>query len=116
LFNTQKNHNVTNQIHSDGEVIVITAGATIASGEVVKVGDLIGVAVVGGASGDSVALNLEGVYEVPKKSADAIAQGVACYWDDSNKQITTTASSHTFAGYAFAAAGSGVTTIQLLLK
>jgi predicted RecA/RadA family phage recombinase len=45
-----------------------------------------------------------------------VTQGAALYWDNTNSRLTTTASGNTYAGYAFAAAGNGVTTVNIKLN
>lgn len=102
-----------NQIQR-GEVITIVAAADIVSGDLVKVGDLIGVAGISALTGHECEVALKGVYEVPK-AAGAISQGVKVYYDAAAKNITTTATSNTLAGYAFVAALNGDTVMQLLL-
>jgi predicted RecA/RadA family phage recombinase len=99
-----------------GEVInyTVPADTTIASGALVIVGDLPGVAVSSGVTGDVIAVSLEGVYELPKASG-AINQGVKVYWSAANSNVTTTATSNTLIGYAFEAAASGDTTAMVRL-
>ena len=97
-----------------GEVITITAGADITGGSMVVVGSLVGIAVRDIANGANGEVSLEGVYEVGKE-ADDIAIGAKLYYKSSTGTVTTTATSNTFAGYAFAAAGTAATTVQLKL-
>lgn len=99
----------------EGEVITITAGATITSGSGVLVGAMVGVAVKDAVSGDSLAVRLKGVFELPKTSGDNIAVGAAVYWNNTAKEITSTSAGNTAAGYAMAAAGAGVTKISVKL-
>jgi predicted RecA/RadA family phage recombinase len=99
----------------NGEVITITAGAAITSGDPVLIGSLVGIAQTSVASGESLACKLEGVFTCKKKSTDTPAQGDKLYWDNTNKEFTTTASGNTLAGNAWAAAASGVTTVQIRL-
>ena len=47
---------------------------------------------------------------------ETVAAGALLYWDNTNKRLTTTASGNTLAGFAVAAAGSGVTTVQIRLN
>lgn len=97
-----------------GDVMPVTLSGTVMSGSGLKVGSLIGVALNSGVSGETIQVQLEGVFELPKASG-AISQGAALYWDDSAKNLTTTSSSNTPAGHAFAGAASGATTVQILL-
>lgn len=98
----------------EGKTMTITAGATIASGAGVLVGSVFGVAVSSAVSGDKLPLALEGVYNLPKATG-AISQGAKVYWDDTNKNVTTTASGNTLIGYAWDAQLSGDTTVNVLL-
>ena len=59
-------------------------------------------------------VSLEGVYEVVKE-ADDIAIGVKLYYKAATGTVTTTATSNTSAGYAFAAAGTSATVVLLKL-
>jgi len=98
----------------EGEVITVTAGANIAGGSMVKVGDMIGIAVTDIANGAKGEVKFEGVYEVGKE-ADDIAIGVKLYYKAATGTVTTTATGNTFAGYAFAAAGTSATVVLLKL-
>ena len=99
-----------------GNTITITAGATITSGQGVLVGTVLGVAVESVASGDPVAVQLEGVFTLPILGTDAPAVGAKLYWDAGNSRLTTTVGSNTEAGIAFAAKASGPTTVRIKLK
>lgn len=91
---------------------------TVASGEIVVVGDMAGVAVTGGKTGDTIALAVEGVYELPKGSG-ALAQGKKAYVnvaEDTGKTIVGTASGNTFIGYVWAAAAAGDATVAVKLS
>jgi predicted RecA/RadA family phage recombinase len=57
-----------------------------------------------------------GVYEVKKKTTDVITQGEALYWDATEGELTETATSNTFAGYAWEAAGNTATTVLVKLN
>ena len=57
-----------------GNVIDYTAGATIASGDVVVIGNIIGVALGDIANGATGSVATRGVFTVPKVSAAVIAQ------------------------------------------
>ena len=69
----------------NGQTMTYTNGdsATIESGGVVLVGNLIGIAkgkIIANATG---VLSMEGVFELPKASAAVIAQGALVQWDKS---------------------------------
>lgn len=100
-----------------GDVLEYTvpAGATVKSGDVVVVGALAGVAVKDGAEGETIALNLTGVFELPKV-AGALAQGVVVYWNATNKQVTSTATDNTKLGNVFVAAVNGDAIVRVRLS
>lgn len=93
----------------------VVAGGTVASGDVVKTGSVVGVAINGGGSGDTISVAVCGVYSVKKKTTDVVAQGTALYWDAGNSEMTVTSTSNTLAGYAWEAAGNGVTSVNIRL-
>ena len=96
-----------------GKTIETVAGGAIASGAIVVVGATAGVSSGAYATGDTVVVNLEGVYKLPKVASGAIAQGAKCY--HTSGEITGTASTNVFVGYAHTAAADGATTINVLL-
>lgn len=72
----------TNYVQKGG-VIDYTAGATISAGDVLVVGEQIGIALVDMVSGDVGSVAIEGVFTVAKVSAAVIAQGESVIWDTS---------------------------------
>lgn len=100
-----------------GKVIQHVLTVAVASGGVVKIGNLLGVAVTSGEIGDTIAVNLEGVYELPKLTTDVVAIGVPLYWDADPGECTLTANSgaNELIGYAWEAAGNGVTEVKVVL-
>lgn len=98
---------------STGSVIPYTASSAVSSGQVVLIGTKVGVAIADIASGATGSVQMTGEFLVTKLSTDVVAQGVALYWDNTNKRLTTTASGNTYAGYATQAAGNGVATVQI---
>src|SRR5688572_27921745 len=109
---------------AEGKTITVTFGATVLPGEALSIGnDMVGVAVVGGASGETGALDLCGVFALDKVSADTIAQGDKVYYDHVNKKITDAANdggsplvTFNWAGWAMETAGNGVTSIDVKLR
>lgn len=89
-----------------GDVITITAGATITSGQLVIAGSLFGVAQKSVASGEQVAVKIGGVFEFAKVSAQAWTVGALIYWDATAGNMTTTSTSNTLVGVAAAAAAN----------
>lgn len=111
---------------SDGCTIKYTvAGSAVASGDLVVLEDTVGVAVTDGAVGDTIALDVEGVFEVPKitGAGTAFAQGQAVYYEPSEEKVTpdeddgeVVPTAFVLVGYAWAAAGTAATTVQVRLK
>lgn len=91
-------------------------GSTITTGTVLVIGSRIGVALVDIPDTEAGAVQVQEVFELAKKSADVIGQGVPVYWDDTAKEITLTSTANTLAGYAFAAAGAAVVTVLVHLN
>ena len=93
----------------DGKTIRIVAGAAITSGEVVAVGDLVGVAINDCANTEECVLHLEGVYAVTKKAAVAFAQGEIVYFEASEASDVV----GKVIGYAHEAAAGGDATVNV---
>lgn len=80
----------------NGEYVEVTLPYDRKGGEGVQVGSIFGVCVVDGVSGEAVNIHRSGVYGLTAlsgASSDA-AQGASAYWDNTNKRITPTASTH----------------------
>lgn len=98
-----------------GEVMDYTpSAADVANGDVVDLSTRIGVAGDDIAKGATGPVYVEGVFEIAKATG-AITLGAAVYFDKTNKNISTTSSGNTPAGYAFAAAASADTTVLVKL-
>lgn len=99
-----------------GEVITATPAAAVAAG----VGYLFGAALFGVAVGD-VAANTagefltEGVIELGKTSALAIAVGDRLFWDPTNKVVNKTATSQVCIGVAVSVAANPSATVLVRL-
>lgn len=104
-----------------GEVVdfVNGTGSTVTSGSVVKIGTVLGVALADIADGATGAVQVEGVFVVPKVSGAVIAQGETLTWDvsagafDDNAATPATGDVTGAAAFAFAAAGNGVTSLAV---
>lgn len=94
---------------------LLAIGADLASGQSVVVGDTVGVSQGAYKAGEDAVLCLDGVYELPKASSGAIAQGAKLYVAASGGNMTTTATSNKFVGYAYEAAADGSTSVYVLL-
>jgi predicted RecA/RadA family phage recombinase len=99
-----------------GDALTIPAPTGgVSSGDAVLVGALFGVAAATADAGDDVAVSVEGVFELPKKAADAVTVGAVLYWDATPGELTTTGTDNVRVGYAAAAAGAGTTTVTVKL-
>lgn len=107
---------MTTKFVQPGEVIDYTAGANIASGQVVLMGARIGVALKAIANGETGPMQVTGVFNIAKLSTDNMAQGALLYWDNTNSRLTTTASDNTLAGFAAAAAGASTTSVNIKIN
>lgn len=104
----------------EGKVIQWTnAGTAVAAGAVVKVGKILGVALVDIANGATGSVAIEGVFTVPKVSGAVIAQGENLTWDvsagafDDNAATPATGDVTGAPAIAFEAAGNGVTSFDV---
>lgn len=89
-----------------GKVIDYTAGADIASGDVVPLAGHIGIAGDAIANGAVGPVWVEGVFELAKATG-ALAVDDQLYWDNSAKNLTKTAHLNTYAGICVQAQLSG---------
>lgn len=83
-----------------GKTVTVPAPADLKSGDLVVVGDLFGVAEFSAAAGDPVEIATEGVFELPKVSAQAWAVGAKIYYIAADKVLSTTVGSNLFIGHA----------------
>lgn len=99
-----------------GEVLdYVVPAAGVKSGDVVIVGGLIGIATCDGVQDEIVAVNLSGVYTLPKGSG-ALAQGVPVYWNATTKVVTATATDNTAIGNVMDPVVSATTEVNVRLK
>jgi len=99
----------------DGDVIDYTPSSAVAAGDVVLLNDLFCVAIHPIVANKLGALAVEGVFLVPKATG-AIGAGAIVYWDATNSNITTTASTNKRAGKAAYAAASGDAGVYVLIN
>ena len=98
-----------------GEVMDHTATADITAGDVVVIGQRVGVALNDIANGDVGPVQVAGVFEVPKDTAVAFAQGDLVYWDDDAGNADDT-NTNPLMGYAFDGAAETGTTVLVKLN
>ena len=103
-----------------GEVIDFVAAADVVSGQVVAIGNILGVACAAVANGATGKAAIRGVFTVPKVSAAVIANGESLTWDvsaaafDVNAATPATGDITGAPAVAFEAAGNGVTSMKVL--
>ncbi len=103
----------------DGDTItwINNTAAVVNSGDPVLVGStMLAVALESIEIGASGELATEEVWTLPKDATVSVAQGAALYWNAINKNLTTVSTSNTYAGYAWAAAATADTTVQIKLN
>jgi len=113
----------------DTMTVVLGSGETgVKSGDPYLVGSRVGVVSsltrngqtvfnnVASAEGDVAVLRIKGVFSLPKEAPLVIAQGAVLYWDDSEGVVTTTSTDNEKVGFAFTAAVSAATTIEVELS
>ncbi|TPG53264.1 DUF2190 family protein [Roseomonas nepalensis] len=97
-----------------GEQLRFTAAADLASGAGVVLGSLFGVNTYAVAAGQDGVARIEGVVRLPK-AAGAVTQFAKVYWDDTAKNVTTTATANRLIGAATRAEIAGATTVEVRL-
>lgn len=98
-----------------GVNLTIPAPADVASGDVVIVGSILGIAAETVLSGGDVDVVTEGVFTLPKVSALAISIGDVLYFDAATKLVNKTSSGNMKIGIAVTAAAnpSGFVNVKL---
>ena len=101
----------------DGVYIDYTPSSTVAAGTIVVQGDLVGVAIRPIPANTLGALAVAGVFDVRKATATVFNVGARVFWDATNGLAVTTdgGGSNKYLGKAIRAAGSGTTTVRVLL-
>lgn len=95
-----------------GEIMKYSnAGSAISAGDIVVIGERIGVAItdIAATSGEG-SVQMEGVFSLPKATGTAWSQGDQLFYDAGAGKLTKVATGNKPAGYAFEAAASGDTT------
>lgn len=95
--------------YQDGKKIDHTLTGAVDVGDVVALGlGMIGVASTSGLTGEVIALETEGVYEINATTADVVAEGDLLYFNTTGRELTTTATSNVRAGRALSAKAATV--------
>lgn len=100
----------------DHTVTIAASGADISSGQMVNYGALVAVAKVDIADGSTGAAFIKGVHKYTKKTGEAWTAGAIIYLDDTQDELTTTATSNNRAGVAHKAALSADTEGEVVLN
>ena len=111
---------MTKKAIQEGEVLDYVCTGTVTAGDVVLMGHTVGIALTSGVSGDTIAVGVDGVFEVPKTTGSAWVQGNKLLWDVSATKFdvygaTPAAGDVMGAAVVAAAATSGATTGYVLL-
>ncbi|MEZ0231896.1 MAG: DUF2190 family protein [Methylophilaceae bacterium] len=102
-----------------GHVMDFIAAADVVSGQVVRVGNTLGVSLGDYKNGDAGELQISGVFEVPKVTTAVIAQGASVLWDasagkfDVNSSTPASGDVGGASASAFKAGANGDTTIWI---
>lgn len=99
-----------------GAIVPLTVpySGGVTSGQGVLSGAIFGVALASAAQNERVDCAVVGVHTLPKASG-AITEGARLFWDNSARNVTTTAGTNFHIGFALRAAAAGDTTVQVLL-
>jgi predicted RecA/RadA family phage recombinase len=103
------------QFIHDGEVIDYTPTADVAAGNVVVLGDLVGVTKRDIKANTLGGLATVGVFDFTKASAEVITAGSTLYWNEEDQEATATEGTNKLLGKAVAAAGAGTAVVRGLL-
>jgi predicted RecA/RadA family phage recombinase len=99
----------------DGHTIPFTAPYDVPAGGGALVGSMFVVAIAAVLSGGSGQGRTVGVIDMAKATGQAWTQGVKLYWDNTAKNLTTTAGGNTLVGVAAQAQASGDTVGRIKL-
>ncbi|ARA70939.1 TPA: DUF2190 family protein [Pasteurella multocida] len=100
----------------DGDTLRFTAKKAVKSGDVVVVGEMVGVAITDVENKAQGVLRVTGVFTVKAKQADNIEKGAVLYWDESAGEATTTKGSHKVLGKAWSDSGTSSTEVDVKLN
>lgn len=99
-----------------GDVIDHIPTSAFTSGEVVVMGDLIGIAERDIPANTLGAVRVKGVVELPKNTSLQIDKGDICYFDVTDDEINKSASGNPFAGVCVEDAATDAETVKILLN
>lgn len=102
-------------LYSEDCSLELTAPATLTSGKMVVIGDLVGIAVADAASGAKFTLRRDAVITYKKKTADTFAEGDKVYYDSSNDELTSTSAGNKLVGRAVEVFGATAGDMKIIL-
>lgn len=107
-----------NCLYEEGENLPYVLPYDVTSGQGVLVGNVFGVAESNGKAGDSITLNLEGVWLLTKATGANTggAFGTIAYWNNTTRAITAVSSGNTKVGSFFRTAADGDATAAVKLN
>jgi predicted RecA/RadA family phage recombinase len=86
------------------------------SGQGVQVGTLFGVCQGDALTGVSQTVVFRGIFDLTKEPALVISQGARVFWDNTNRRVTTTATSNVCIGHCITAAAGADATVRVRLQ
>ena len=98
-----------------GNTIDVLAPANVSSGFGVRLVSLFGIASNTVLSGEALTIQVEGVVDVAKLSANVMAVGDKVNWNNSNAEVQLATSDLDGVGTVVEAAGNGVLTVKIKL-
>ncbi len=106
---------MANNFIQSGHHITVTAPADTASGDLVVIGDLVGVALGAALTGEELVLAIDGVWSLPKVTDEAATLGQTLYTDAGAALTPTDSGGLTVAGVAVQAAATAAASVAVLL-
>jgi len=102
---------------SDGKSIDHRPEAALVGGDVVQLGELIGIAASSIGAGELGSLSITGIYELPRVATlSPVPAGTRLYWNTAAQQVRTTAGGGFLIGYTIELVGKLDATCRVLLR
>ncbi|TCR69698.1 DUF2190 family protein [Bosea sp. BK604] len=107
-----------NYVQPGDAIDFVAPSGGVVGGAGFLLGTLFGVVARSAAQGETTVLNCKpgDVFRLPKAATITPAPGAILYWDDTNKNVTTTSASNTKIGVQAALAASGATDATVLVR
>jgi predicted RecA/RadA family phage recombinase len=96
-----------------GDQLTTVAPADVVSSQGIKIGAIFGVCTHSAKAGADLVIRIKGVVNLPKASG-AVTEFQKVYWDDTAKNVTTTASGNSLIGVGRATV-TGAATLDVIL-